>query len=181
MPIDEKINNLFCLEFISSNGYEDHRKIIPYRDFTIKEFVDQVLQTDYRGLISIKKYLDLKISFCEGCIVSDNLGSVLWNYTVTGGRAVFDCGGSHYMLELAEIDNNDYREENLIYEEMTDEKFIEWLRKIKEHCESCDRCSKCKFLGNDTNRMCIFSEIADLLSELPQNWDMEEIERIIKL
>lgn len=63
----------------------------------------------------------------------------------------------------------------------TDEKFIEWLRKIKEYCESCDRCSKCKFLGNDTNRMCIFSEIADLLSELPQNWEMEEIERIIKL
>ena len=63
----------------------------------------------------------------------------------------------------------------------TDEKFIEWLRKIKEYCESCDRCSKCKFLGNDTDRMCIFSAIADLLSELPQNWEMEEIERIIKL
>ena len=188
---DEKINNLFCFEFISSNGYEDHRKIIPYREFTIKEFVNQVLQTDHRGLISIKKHLDFKISFCEGCIVSDDLGSVLWNCTVTGGRAVFDCSGSNYMLELAELDNNDYREENRIYEEMnqqyqeemTDEKFIELLRKIATYCALRKNCIGCKFHHIEEGQYvnCKFRKLARELSAAPFSWYMDEIERIIRL
>lgn len=61
---------------------------------------------------------------------------------------------------------------------MTDEKFIEWLRKIKEHCNNRERCSGCVF---DSECGCIFIALAMELCDTPNDWDMEEIERIIRL
>ena len=61
---------------------------------------------------------------------------------------------------------------------MTDEKFIELLRKIKEHCEKQCKCCDCKFYANGE---CQIMFLAIELSEPPSAWDMEEIERIIRL
>ena len=67
---------------------------------------------------------------------------------------------------------------------MTDEKFIEWLRKVKEYCKSYRICEGCKFHITDKQGSvdCHFKKLAfHLWRNTPNNWDMEEIERIIRL
>lgn len=70
----------------------------------------------------------------------------------------------------------------------TDEKFIEWLRKIKEYCEKQCNCSNCPFSIKEKNEYdvevdsCQVETLAfNLYIEPPNDWDMEEIERIIRL
>lgn len=66
----------------------------------------------------------------------------------------------------------------------TDEEILEWLRKIKEHCKSCKLCDGCKFQLTDKNSKndCQFKRLAFYLwRNTPYFWEMEEIERIIKL
>ena len=61
----------------------------------------------------------------------------------------------------------------------TDEQFIELLGKINKFCKATPDCDGCKFdCGADG---CAFEVLADALSEMPCNWNMEEIERIIRL
>lgn len=68
---------------------------------------------------------------------------------------------------------------------MTDEKVIEWLKKIKESCQKLrdsKGCLQCKFFHFRNGRpYCQFRMLADRLSLSPKNWDMDEIERIIRL
>ena len=71
---------------------------------------------------------------------------------------------------------------------MTDEQFIEWLRKIKEYCGKYIGCYECplqlkeNYYYGDTSTCCSVILLGYLLSDtMPENWDMEEIERIIKL
>ena len=69
---------------------------------------------------------------------------------------------------------------------MTDEKFIELLRKIKEYChDSYIGCLACPFnVVNAKNyNSCQFLEIAAELScaSNPANWNIDEVERIVKL
>ena len=60
----------------------------------------------------------------------------------------------------------------------TDEKFIELLRKIKEHCINIEKCQKCTFW---TGERCQISMLAESLDTVPCDWEMEETERIIHL
>ena len=63
---------------------------------------------------------------------------------------------------------------------MTDEQFIEWLWKIQEHCDKHE-CEKCIFCLNE-DRDCQIEKLTKLLNwSFPNQWDMEEIERIIRL
>ena len=68
---------------------------------------------------------------------------------------------------------------------MNDEKFIEWLRKVKESCQKLREskgCSQCKFFHLKNGRgYCQFRMLADQLAYSPKEWYMEEIERIIRL
>lgn len=63
---------------------------------------------------------------------------------------------------------------------MNDEELIELLRKIKEHCKEKDNCNECKFKLHNAD--CISSEcfITRMVDYIPQDWDIAEIERIIK-
>ena len=62
---------------------------------------------------------------------------------------------------------------------MTDEQFIEWLRKIKEHCMS-HACSNCPF--NTDYRYCQINALVDeLQKDNPDEWNIDELERIIRL
>lgn len=69
--------------------------------------------------------------------------------------------------------------------QMTDEKVIEWLRKIKEHCKklsASEGCGQCKFFYLKNGRpYCQFRMLAGQFCLSPKNWSMEEIERIIRL
>lgn len=67
----------------------------------------------------------------------------------------------------------------------TDEKLIEWLRKIKEHCEKHE-CNKCQFNIKKKYGDYYSCQVIDLFDYLdgcgnPRCWNMEKIERIIKL
>ena len=65
---------------------------------------------------------------------------------------------------------------------MTDEKFIEFLRKIKEHCASLTYpCEGCKFKASSEETECQITQLLDTLQEPPCDWNMDEIERIIRL
>lgn len=61
---------------------------------------------------------------------------------------------------------------------MTDEKVIEFLRKINEYCINIDKCQKCTFW---IGCRCQISMLAESLDTVPCDWDMDETERIIKL
>ena len=68
----------------------------------------------------------------------------------------------------------------------TDEKFIEFLWNIKEHCtfirDKHEGCKNCRFFQLGKAPLCQFRMLADRLSEsTPKYWDMEEIERVIRL
>lgn len=60
---------------------------------------------------------------------------------------------------------------------MTNEQFMEFLRKIKEHCKG-RACSMCDFHYNDK---CQFRSIAIQMSVPPSTWDMKEIGEIVVL
>ena len=62
---------------------------------------------------------------------------------------------------------------------MTDEQFIEWLRKIKEFCQNTT-CTNCPF-GIGYGCCQIRYLLDELQANSPLDWDMEEIERIIRL
>lgn len=72
---------------------------------------------------------------------------------------------------------------------MTDEKLIEWFRKIKNTCYDKVACSGCKLYCKEAERSdvsigkgrCLISILCDELSEEPYNWNIKEIERIIIL
>ena len=68
---------------------------------------------------------------------------------------------------------------------MTDEQFIDVLRKLHNYCESYrkkgDGCTGCKFLCLDEYGKCQFRILAYLIHRPPVSWNMEEIERIIRL
>ena len=53
---------------------------------------------------------------------------------------------------------------------MTDEKLIEWFRKIKEHCSNPKRCDGCVFYGDNG---CQVMAIVDKMRGLPMFWNME--------
>lgn len=58
---------------------------------------------------------------------------------------------------------------------MRKDKILRILRDIHKHCSEHPNCAVCKFNTNPKGyRECI-------LSYIPSTWDMEEIERIIKL
>lgn len=59
---------------------------------------------------------------------------------------------------------------------MNDKELLELLKKIKEYCEN-ESCNVCKF---SIRNYCQFEMFASCLDNSPNNWDMEEIERIIK-
>lgn len=69
----------------------------------------------------------------------------------------------------------------------TDEQLIELLGKIKGHCKNCSDCYLygCVFYNNERiykNWRCQIIALITLLDETsPCDWNMEEIERIIKL
>ena len=74
---------------------------------------------------------------------------------------------------------------------ITDEKLIELLMKIKEYCTYDNSPYKCnridcpfnftdEFLNLKINE-CQISEIGRVISRVPRGWNMEEIERIIRL
>ena len=69
---------------------------------------------------------------------------------------------------------------------MTDEQFIELLWKIKGLC-SCKRdCCDCPFGVQDVHCQstilnCQITKLTNELEDLPEDWNMEEIERIIRL
>ena len=60
----------------------------------------------------------------------------------------------------------------------TDEELIEQFRKIKEHCKS-NNCEDCKFKTSKGCQMVLL--IYELSDSSPSCWNMDEIERIIKL
>lgn len=62
---------------------------------------------------------------------------------------------------------------------MADEKFIEWLWKIKELCKNT-KCKNCPF--SIEYGCCQIDDLVDVLqADSPRDWNMEEIERIIRL
>lgn len=72
----------------------------------------------------------------------------------------------------------------------TDEKFIEWLKKVKEYCRSraFNNCKECKFFVyrylDDRGRecgYCQFSWIASKLTGDPADWNIKDLESIIHL
>ena len=66
------------------------------------------------------------------------------------------------------------------YIKMTDEKFIEWLRKISENCVRHSTCTGCPFITNTKD--CQVELLTEELNRhYPNEWNMEEIERIIRL
>ena len=65
---------------------------------------------------------------------------------------------------------------------MIDEKTIEWLMKIKEQCKNVRcKCEVCKYSIYDGDGCKALSIIDRLIDIPPHIWDMEEIERIIRL
>ena len=69
---------------------------------------------------------------------------------------------------------------------MTDEKFIEWILKISDHCYDQMHCEDCRFYHEEADcegiYVCVIRALARQISdEPPCDWNMEEIERIIKL
>ena len=67
-----------------------------------------------------------------------------------------------------------------------DEKFIEWLRKIKKICNCNPDCCNCPFSVKDVHCQstilnCQITMLTNELEDLPEDWNMEEIERIIRL
>ena len=60
---------------------------------------------------------------------------------------------------------------------MTDEKLIEWFRKIKEHCSNPKACDGCVFCGDNG---CQIMAIVDEMRGMPMFWNLVKIERIIK-
>lgn len=65
---------------------------------------------------------------------------------------------------------------------LSDEQLIELLRKIKEYCHK-NTCSECifhspkKLIGTSG---CQIGSLAKYLEDIPNRWNMKEIERIIK-
>lgn len=66
---------------------------------------------------------------------------------------------------------------------MTDEKLIELFRKIKGHCQSKEWCPSCPFFDEKDMlyNQCQIMNLGSILSNVPSCWNMEEIERIIRL
>lgn len=66
---------------------------------------------------------------------------------------------------------------------MTDKQIIETLVRIKEYCRKCKTCKECKFLIDKDEKgdgNCQIQNIFYELDGFPSQWDMEELERIIK-
>lgn len=62
-----------------------------------------------------------------------------------------------------------------------DKQIIETLQNIQEYCQNMNGCKLCKFaiIDSDCKRHCQVGQLNRLLVHSPDNWDMEEIERII--
>ena len=64
---------------------------------------------------------------------------------------------------------------------MTDKQIIETLNNIKKHCKGRD-CENCSFYTSDIEKYrCQIMLIVKKMLITPSEWDMKEIERIIKL
>lgn len=67
----------------------------------------------------------------------------------------------------------------------TDEKFIEWLSEISVHCFMQLNCKCCRFYHAEADPSgeycCVIRSLATRLSKAPSEWNMEVIERIIRL
>ena len=67
---------------------------------------------------------------------------------------------------------------------ITDTQIIDTLKNIKEHCSNYKNCENCKFKleGNDeSNFSCQIGRLACRLSNhIPEHWDIDDLERIIK-
>ena len=61
---------------------------------------------------------------------------------------------------------------------MTDIQIIETLNNIKNHCIGRD-CANCIFETSDDD--CQIAQVARRMMHAPSAWDMEEIERLVKL
>lgn len=68
---------------------------------------------------------------------------------------------------------------------MTDEKIIELLSEIGLHCFMQVHCKYCRFYHAEADSAgeycCVIRSLATKLSNVPSEWNMEEIERIIRL
>lgn len=67
---------------------------------------------------------------------------------------------------------------------MTDEDLIELLRRLKQICKTHPSCHLCPFENQAEIKRGCFCQIRAFLKTIdtaPCNWDMDEIERIIKL
>lgn len=68
---------------------------------------------------------------------------------------------------------------------MTDEDLIELLRRIKQACKTHPSCHNCSFDNEIEIKSGYSCQIRALVKTFgktaPSDWDMEEIERIIKL
>lgn len=62
---------------------------------------------------------------------------------------------------------------------MSDKGFIETLKNIKKYCEDAASCQKCKF-SHGSLSLCRLAELGEELEKLPEDWNIEKIERIIK-
>lgn len=64
---------------------------------------------------------------------------------------------------------------------MTDKQIIETLNNIKAHCRGRE-CENCTFKTSDKEKYCCqITLIVKEMSTTPSQWDMEEIERLVKL
>lgn len=60
---------------------------------------------------------------------------------------------------------------------MTDKQFIETLKNIKKYCKE-SICVKCKF-NHEIRSECMLVLLCTELGKVPENWNIEEIEKII--
>ena len=67
---------------------------------------------------------------------------------------------------------------------MTDEQFVKFLKRVKETCRVRKTCEGCRLLLPKTDpcfTRCQARKLFNRLDSQPGSWEMEEIERIIRL
>lgn len=59
-----------------------------------------------------------------------------------------------------------------------DKQIIKTLQNIKEYCQQIESCMYCRIDGGEYS-FCLFRRLGEEMAVPPQDWDMEEIKRII--
>ena len=62
---------------------------------------------------------------------------------------------------------------------MTDKQIIKTLENIKDFCTLHTSCNPCRFHSDNIDTYCQILDLIHVLDTTPEEWDMEEIERIL--